>query len=312
MATMADAEFEQRIAAVRRFNRFYTQRIGVLQEGWADSVFSLAEARVLFELGRREQPTAAMLTKELGLDAGYLSRILRSFETRGLIARKTSDDDGRQSLLSITKQGQNTFDPVIARTREHIAATLSRLSAAEQRRLIDAMHAIERLLDAKPEPKVPYILRPPVAGDMGWVIGRHGVLYAQEYNWDGSHEALAAEIVTKFIKTADPKRECCWIAERDGENVGSVFLIRQSARVAKLCVLLVVPQARGLGIGSRLVDECIRFARQAGYRKITLWTQSILHAAQHIYERAGFELIREEPHHSYGRDLVGETWELKL
>jgi DNA-binding MarR family transcriptional regulator/GNAT superfamily N-acetyltransferase len=309
---MAETDLGRRIDAVRRFNRFYTRQIGVLQNGLLRSPFSLTEARILYELAHRERPTATEIGKALGLDAGYLSRILRGFERRGLVEKTASEADGRQVLLSLTEQGREAFGELNARSNEEVAAMLSGLPACEQDRLVEAMHAIEELLGARPEPKVPYLLRPHRPGDMGWVVHRHGVLYAQEYGWDERFEALVAEIVAGFIRNYDPKRERCWIAERDGEIVGSVFLVRHSETVAKLRLLLVEPRARGLGIGSRLVEECIRFAEETGYRKITLWTNSVLHAARRIYQAAGFRLVREEPHHSFGHDLVGQTWELTL
>ena len=309
---MPDAAFEQRIAAVRRFTRFYTQRIGVLQEGLLQSPFSLTEGRVLYELANRAQPTAAELCRDLGLDAGYLSRILRRFEKQGLVRRAAAKSDGRRSLLTITDRGRKAFAPLNARSREEIGAMLRVLPPAEQRRLVEAMGSVERLLGADGEKREPYILRPPAPGDMGWVVSRHGALYAQEYRFDARFEALVAGIVAHFVQNYDAQRERCWIAEQDGINVGSVFLVRHSATVAKLRLLLVEPRARGLGIGVRLVDECIRFAQQAGYRKLTLWTQQNLAAARRIYQGAGFVLAKEEPHHSFGHDLVGEYWELKL
>ncbi|HWT82724.1 MAG TPA: bifunctional helix-turn-helix transcriptional regulator/GNAT family N-acetyltransferase [Candidatus Methylomirabilis sp.] len=309
---MPATDLEKRVDAVRRFNRFYTKQIGVLHEGLLGSQFSLTEVRVLYELAQRKKPTATELGNELGLDPGYLSRVLRGFEKRGLVEKTPSKADGRQNLLSLTERGRKTFAPLNARSHEEVAALLGTLSAVEQSRLVGAMHTIERLLGARPEPKVPYLLRPHQAGDMGWVIHRHGALYAQEYGWDETFEALVGEIAAKFIKEFDPKRERCWIAERDGEIVGSVFLVKKSARVAKLRLMYVEPKTRGLGIGSRMVEECIRFAGNVGYRKITLWTNSVLVAARHIYKKAGFRLVAEEPHHSFGHDLVGETWELKL
>ncbi len=310
---MAKAELDQQVEAVRRFNRFYTKRIGVLHEGLLGSALSLTEVRVLYELAHREQPTAAALAKELALDAGYLSRILRGFKKRGLIAKTPSRNDARQNLLSLTARGREAFAPLNQRSHDEVAAMLGELTAGEQRRLIEGMSTIETLLGAgQAEPKVPYLLRPHQPGDMGWVVHRHGVLYAHEYGWDETFEALVADIAAKFIQNFDPKRERCWIAERAGEIVGSVFLVKQSASVAKLRLMYVEPKARGLGIGSRLVQECIRFARQVGYRKITLWTNSVLRAARHIYRKAGFRLVREEPHHSFGHDLIGETWELEL
>jgi DNA-binding MarR family transcriptional regulator/GNAT superfamily N-acetyltransferase len=309
---MAETSFAQRVAAVRRFNRFYTKQIGLLHEGYLESPFSLAEVRVLYELAHRDTPTAAELRRELGLDAGYLSRILRGFEKRGLIHRTPSEADGRQTLLSLTEKGRRAFAPLHTRSRDEIGALLSRLSPAEQHRALDAMHTIEQLLGALPEPRAPYLLRSHQPGDMGWVVHRHGTLYAQEYGWDERFEALVAGVVAKFIEHHDPKRERCWIAEKDGEIVGSVFLVGRSKTVAQLRLLLVEPKARGLGIGARLVGECVRFARHAGYRKVTLWTNSVLRSARRIYQAAGFRLVREAPHRSFGADLVGETWDLPL
>ena len=309
---MERAGFDQRVKAMRRFNRFYTKRIGVLHEGLLGSPYSLTEVRVLYELAHRDKPTAAELSKELGVDPGYLSRILRSFQKRGLITKARSEADGRQSHLSLTARGRKAFAPLDRRSHDEIQAMLIDLSATDQHRLVQAMQTIETVLDPRREPKVPYLLRPHQPGDMGWVIHRHGALYAQEYGWDETFEALVAEIGAKFLREFDPKRERCWIAEREGEIVGSVFLVKKSPTVAKLRLMYVEPKARGLGIGKRLVEECMRFARQVGYRKITLWTNSVLLAARHIYQKAGFHLIHEERHHSFGHDLIGETWELKL
>ncbi|CAN5740784.1 helix-turn-helix domain-containing GNAT family N-acetyltransferase [soil metagenome] len=246
------------------------------------------------------------------MDAGYLSRILRGFEKHDLIHRRSSETDSRRRLLRLTERGREAFAPLDARSRKDIGAMLESLPMGGQERLVGAMRTIEGLLGARPEPEVPYILRPHWPGDMGWVVHRHGVLYAREYGWDERFEALVAEIVAKFIQRYDPKLERCWIAEREGGIVGCVFLVRESEEIAKLRLLLVEPKARGLGIGSRLVEECIRFARQAGYRKITLWTNDVLDAARRIYEGMGFRLVHEEAHHSFGHDLVGQTWELKL
>jgi DNA-binding MarR family transcriptional regulator/N-acetylglutamate synthase-like GNAT family acetyltransferase len=309
---MAKMEFDQLVDAMRRFNRFYTKQIGVLHEGLLGSQFSLTEVRVLYELAHREIPTATALAKELDLDSGYLSRILRRFETRRLVGKCASTTDGRQSLLSLTPRGRKVFAPLNARSHREVAAMLGPLSATEQRHLLSAMATIERLLGDRPAPQVPYLLRPHQPGDMGWIIHRHGALYAQEYGWDERFEALVAEIAAHFIQHLDSKCERCWIAERDGNIVGSVFLVKKSKTVAQLRLLLVEPMARGLGIGSRLVSECVHFARQVGFRKIVLWTNSVLHAARHIYEETGFRLIHEEAHHSFGHDLIGETWELKL
>lgn len=310
---MAETDLDHRVEAVRGFNRFYTRQIGVLREGLLGSPFSLTEVRVLYELAHRDQPTATDLGRALGLDAGYLSRILRGFQRRGLIEKARSHADGRETLLSLTRKGRRTFAPLDARSSAEIGGLLRRLSPPGQARLVEAMRTIEGLLGgAERQHQTPFLLRPHQPGDMGWVVHRHGVLYAQEYGWDERFEALVAEIVATFIRNFDPKRERCWIAERDGEIVGSVFLVKQSKMVAKLRLLLVEPAARGLGLGSRLVSECERFARQAGYRKIVLWTNSVLRAARHIYEEAGYRLVHEERHHSFGHDLIGETWELFL
>jgi DNA-binding MarR family transcriptional regulator/N-acetylglutamate synthase-like GNAT family acetyltransferase len=309
---VADTEAEQRISTVRRFNRFYTKQIGLLGEGYLETPFSLTEARVLYELAHRERPSATELARELALDAGYLSRILRGFERRRLLSRTRSKADGRQSHLSLTARGRAAFAPLDVRSRADIGGRLARLGPGEQRRLVDAMQAIEALLGGAPAAKAPYVLRPHQPGDMGWVVHRHGALYAQEYGFDERFEALVARVVAKFVDRYDPRRERCWIAEKDGEIVGSVFLVRRSRSVAQLRLLLVEPKARGLGIGERLVAECIRFARQAGYRKITLWTNSVLRVARRVYQTAGFRRVHREKHRSFGRDLVGETWELSL
>jgi DNA-binding MarR family transcriptional regulator/N-acetylglutamate synthase-like GNAT family acetyltransferase len=311
-AAPSQASLDQRIAAVRSFNRFYTRQIGLLQDRMYQSPFSLTEVRVLYELAHRIRPTASELSKDLGLDPGYLSRILRSFEKRKLIARSPSASDGRQSLLSLTEHGKKVFAPLDQRSHDEVGAVISKVAVAGQVRLMDAMHTIESLLGDQPEPKSPYLLRPHQPGDMGWVVYRHGILYSQEYGYDENFEALVAEIVAKFIQNFDPKTERCWIAERSGEIVGTVFLVKQSKTVAKLRLLLVEPKARGLGIGKRLVEECVRFARQVGYKKITLWTQSELEAARGIYQRAGFRLVRKDAHHSWGKDLVSEIWDMKL
>jgi DNA-binding MarR family transcriptional regulator/GNAT superfamily N-acetyltransferase len=310
---MLSPDLNPRVQAIRRFNRFYTKQIGVLREGLLKSAFSLTEVRVLYEVAHREKATASHLCKELDLDPGYLSRILSNFEKRRLIGKAPSKTDGRLSLLSLTRQGQKTFTPLEARSNEEVTTMLRRLSEGDQKRLVAAMHSIESLLGPAPEPeKSPYLLRPHQPGDMGWVVHRHGVLYSQEYGYDEHFEALIADIVSGFILHFDPKRERCWIAEKDGEIVGSVFLVKKSKTVAKLRLLLVEPAARGLGIGKRLVAECIRFARHAGYKKVTLWTQSDLPAARRIYQQAGFRLVGKKPHHSWSRDLVAETWNLKL
>jgi DNA-binding MarR family transcriptional regulator/GNAT superfamily N-acetyltransferase len=309
---MGTAEFEDRVAAVRRFNRFYTQKIGVLQEGLLDSPFSLTQARVLYEMAYRERPIARELERELGLDPGYLSRILRGFQRQGLIERSAITTDRRQRPLSLTAAGRAAFAPLDDRSRSDIGAMIGELPEPAQQRLVAAMSTVEKLLDASAPGAASYSLRPHRPGDMGWVTSRHGALYAEEYGWDISFEALVAEITAAFVNNFDAGRERCWIAEIGGEPVGSIFAVADTAEAAKLRLLLVEPSARGLGIGRRLVGECIAFARQTGYHKITLWTQSILVAARNIYRDSGFRLVREEPHHSFGHDLVGEYWELQL
>ena len=309
---MPSARSDTHVAAVRGFNRFYTKQIGLLRSGYLQSSLSLSEVRVLYELAHRDNLTATDLSQELELDPGYLSRILRGFNKRGLLLRKSSESDGRRRHLSLSHKGKNVFGELDSRTQAEIEKMLTRLSSFEQRQLVEAMHMIERLLGARSEPKTPYLLRSHQPGDMGWVIHRHGALYAQEYGWDERFEALVAEIAAKFIHKFDPKRERCWIAERDGSNAGSVFLVRESEKVARLRLLLVEPSARGLGIGNRLVEECTRFARRAGYKKITLWTQSILHAARHIYKKAGYRMVERVQHREFGYDLIGETWEMTL
>ena len=309
---MPQSMMAQQVAAVRRFNRFYTKQIGVLTEGFLDSPFSLAEARVIYELAQHETVTATELASELGLDPGYLSRIVRGFKKHHLVSTQPSLQDGRQRLLRLTEAGQEAFARLNGRSAHDIEATLNQLTAEDQGRLITAMNTIEELLGSQPEHKVPYILRLPQPGDMGWVVHRHGLLYAQEYGWDEQFEGLVAQVVAEFIQEFQPKRERCWIAEMNGEVVGSVFLVKKTENIAKLRLLLVEPKARGLGIGRRLVQECIRQARRLGYQTLTLWTNSNLVTARHIYEQLGFRLVDEEPHHSFGHDLVGETWELEL
>jgi DNA-binding MarR family transcriptional regulator/GNAT superfamily N-acetyltransferase len=311
---MSDADVSTTVHAVRRFSRFYTRQIGVLHEGLLGGPLSLTEARIVYEMAQAETTTAGQLGADLGLDAGYLSRILRSFHERGLIDRRPSETDGRQTVLTLTDTGRVAFAAMDARSHAEVAAMLEKLSNAEQRRLVAALATAEVLLGgaAPTEPRVPYIIRPPEAGDMGWVVHRQAFLYAQEYGFDDHFEALVAEIVAGFIKTFDAKHERCWIAERKGAVVGSVFLVRGTDAVAKLRLLYVEADARGLGIGGRLVDECIRFARQTGYRKLTLWTNDVLISARRIYVAAGFRLVAEERHHSFGQDLVGQNWDIEL
>ena len=309
---MQRGDLETRIDAVRRFNRFFTRRIGVLREGLLHTPYSLTEARILFEISHRAEVAASDLSRELGLDPGYLSRILARLEQRGLIVKVRSETDARRRLLLLTPQGQDAFSLLDSRSREEVAEMLCELSEADQRRLLEAMQTIGGLLDKGLKFSEPFFLRQHRPGDMGWVVHRHGVLYAREYGWDERFEALVAQIVADFVNNYDPARERCWIAEMGGEIVGCVFLVRASDTVAKLRLLLVEPEARGLGLGTRLVEECIRFARQSGYKTLTLWTNSVLSAARHIYEKHGFKLVEEEEHSSFGQDLVGQNWELTL
>ena len=306
-------ESSARVQAVRSFNRFYTRQIGVLQDRFLGSPFSLAEARVLQEVAQHDQTTATEVSRVLGLDAGYLSRVLLTFDRRGLVQRTRSNVDGRRTHLSLTRSGQAAFARLNQQSHDDVAAMLRRLSAEGQRRLVAAMSVIEQLLGAKPETPTSYVLRPPQAGDLGWVVFRQGVLYADEWGYNEEFEALAAGIVAAFVQHLRPSRERCWIAEKDGEIVGSVFLVQKSKTVAQLRLLLVEPSARGLGIGSRLIAECVRFAQRAGYRKITLWTQSELAVARRLYKKAGFRRTAKTQHDSFGRKgLVAETWDLEL
>jgi DNA-binding MarR family transcriptional regulator/GNAT superfamily N-acetyltransferase len=300
------------VDAVRRFNRFYTDQIGVLTEHIYRSDYSLIEVRILYEIEHRESPTAAQIALYLGLDRGYLSRILQRLQRQRIITRLTSPDDARASHLSLTAKGRRIFRALDVRADEDVVALLRPVSAENQQRLLAAMGTIEEVLSPRAESKTSFLFRDPHPGDLGWIVYRHGALYSQEHHYDERYEALVAKIVGDFVDHFDPRRERCWIAERDGEIVGSVFLVKKSASVAKLRLLYVEPSARGLGIGKRLVSECIRFARQARYRKVTLGTESHLDAARNIYKKAGFKLTAKEAHNSYGLDLVAETWELTL
>jgi DNA-binding MarR family transcriptional regulator/GNAT superfamily N-acetyltransferase len=307
------AASDQEIAAVRAFNRFYTRSIGLLDEGLLDSEFSLTEARVLYELAHGSGLTAARLGRELGIDAGYLSRLLAKLEARGLLKRVACEADARQSLLAVTAKGRKAFAPLNKASAQEVGALLAPLVRHDRVRLVKAMRTIERLLGGRtPEGAPAYILRPHQTGDIGWITRRQGMLYAEEYGWDATFEALVAEIAAAFVKSFDPAGERCWIAEREGEIVGSVFLVRASRRTAKLRLLYVEPSARGLGIGARLVEECIRFARSNGYKTLTLWTNDVLVSARRIYVAAGFKLVKEERHRSFGKHLVGQNWDLAL
>lgn len=338
---MTDARSDT-VQAMRDFNRFYTQRLGLLDESLLASGYSLSEARVLYELGQGGAATATELSRRLQLDAGYLSRLLTRLHDRRLLRRQADAADGRARRLSLTRAGQAASDRLDQAAREQLQAQVAHLGAGEQREVLGSMQALQRLLGAAPGgppqpargastdaarppahraaadageravPPAPFVLREPRVGDMGWVVHRQAALYAEEYGWNAEFEALVAEIVAAFIRRFDPARERCWIAEREQRILGSVFLVKDSARVAKLRLLYVERSARGLGLGSRLTDQCIRAARELGYRQLTLWTNDVLVSARRIYQAAGFELVSEEPHHSFGKDLVGQYWALDL
>jgi DNA-binding MarR family transcriptional regulator/N-acetylglutamate synthase-like GNAT family acetyltransferase len=307
---MPEQVLARRIAALRRFNRFYTRKLGVLEEHFLHTPFSLTEARVLYELAHGTQ-TAKAIGAALGLDAGYLSRILDRFTRARLISRASSPADARQSLLTLTGKGRKAFAPLDRRSRMEIGGMLRALPKRDQERLVRAADTIEALLTGARTAQA-LLLREARAGDFGWIVSRHGALYQEEYGWNAQFEAMVAEIVAEFIRKREPTRERCWIAEYDGEPVGSITLVRDTEKVAKLRLLFVEPEARGLGVGKRLVEECIAFARAAGYGKIRLWTQSVLVAARALYLHAGFRKLRSEPHQRFGPKLVGEYWELKL
>lgn len=308
-----DSAAKADIQALRAFNRFFTQRIGVL-DPYLGSELALTQVRVLYELAHRDQPTAAELGRDLALDAGYLSRILRRFESSGWLAREPSPADARQSLLQLTDAGHEAFKPLQQKSCDQAADLLGALPVASQRQLIDAMATVQRLLDPNQTtpPTRTAVLREPRPGDLGWVVQQHGELYAREYGWNSEFEGLVAGITAQFIKDYQPGWERCWIAELDGERVGSIFVMRKSKTVAQLRLLILTPQSRGLGLGARLTDECVAFARAQGYKKMLLWTNSNLTAARDIYARRGFKLVKSEPYRGFGHDLVGETWELPL
>ena len=311
LAGMAEPD---RIAAVRRFNRFYTRQIGVLRRTYLDSPYSLGEMRVLYELATGAM-TATDIVRALDLDAGYVSRVLRNFEKKGLISRKASKEDARQSDIALTVAGHKMFAPFETRSNEQVGGMLAKLEAGQQDRLVRAMGEIEMLLDGSDAIETPsyiFILREPRIGDFGWVVSRHAELYWQEYRWGEPFEGLCAQIVADFANGNDLQRERCWIAEVNGENAGCVMLVRETDEIARLRLLLVDPKARGLGVGAHLVDKCVQFARAAGYKSITLWTHSILLGARHIYEKAGFRLTSSEARHTWGQDVVAEFWDLEL
>jgi DNA-binding MarR family transcriptional regulator/GNAT superfamily N-acetyltransferase len=300
----------RRTEAVRAFNRFYTRRIGVVREGYLQSRFSLTEARVLYELAHNDGLTASQIGSSLDLDAGYLSRMLRRLEQEGLLARGPSETDKRQSILALTAAGRAAFQPLDEQSRREIGAMLSALPEPAQEAVVSGMRGITRLLSDQPSPN--WVSRHPAPGDIGWVIERHGALYAEEYDFNHQFEALVAQVAGTFLNDHDPARERGWIAEHDGVRMGSVFLMRKTDEIGKLRLLLVEPSARGLGIGKRLVEDCLAFARETGYRRMTLWTNDILVAARNIYRAAGFRLTASKPHSDFGPPMIGEEWEREL
>jgi DNA-binding MarR family transcriptional regulator/GNAT superfamily N-acetyltransferase len=300
------------VNAVRRFNRFYTRQIGVLQEVLLESEFSLTEVRVLYELNERTRATASGLGRDLSLDAGYLSRLLRKLEKKGLIARQISEGDARQTEIQLTTQGIAEFAELDTRSHNQIATSLHKLTRPEQGELLRAMAAVERLLGGGLPKSTAYVIRSPEPGDLGWIVHRHGALYAREFGWNEHFESLVARIVADYVQDLDPQRDRCWLAESEGEILGSVFLVHKDRSVAQLRLLLVEPSARGRGIGTRLVSECLRFARRAGYERISLWTNDVLTSARRLYEAAGFELVARERHTQFGPALEGQTWVLDL
>jgi DNA-binding MarR family transcriptional regulator/GNAT superfamily N-acetyltransferase len=301
-----------RVDAIRRFNRFYTRRIGVLQPGFLGSPFPLPQARALYELGQRGECTASELGTDLDLDLGYLSRLLQSLRRQGLVQGEASKEDARRVRLSLTAKGRRAYQSLDARSREEVAGMLGKLAALEQARLVNALQVAENVLEGNSTGEQPVTLRAHRPGDMGWVVQAHGRLYFEEYGWDERFEALVAGIAAAFVKNFDKEREHCWIAEVKGEPVGSVFVVKQSRTIAKLRLLIVEPKARGHGLGKRLVEECVAFARAKGYRKLVLRTQSNLAAAREIYAKTGFKRVKRQPHQEFGVKLVGEYWELKL
>ncbi|HET7123639.1 MAG TPA: helix-turn-helix domain-containing GNAT family N-acetyltransferase [Bradyrhizobium sp.] len=311
-SNISNPELEHQIAAVRGFSRFYTRKLGIIEPKLLESPWTLQEARIIYEIAGRQSCTATDLVRALGLDPGFVSRTLQALQRRQIVARKPSKTDRRVTELALTARGRAAFADLDSRSRDVVASLLGKLDNGERATVVNAMATIEHTLEPPAREPAGFLLRSHRPGDIGWIVSRHGAIYAQEYGWDISFEALAAEIAAQFIRSYDPAREHCWIAELGGEPVGSVFLVKASDEVAKLRLLLVEKKTRGLGIGRALTEQCIRFARQAGYTSITLWTQSILVAARGIYQRAGFRRVKEEKHHSFGVDLVGETRELTL
>ncbi len=302
---------DERVAAVRSFNRFYTNQIGVLREGLLGTPYSLTEARVIFELAQADRLEVSALRRALAVDRGYLSRILGRFEAGGLVARERSSSDARRQVVRLTARGRSAFKTLDGRSMAETRELLTGLAEEDQRRLIASMDVIRGVLGRSPG-REPFVVRAPMSGEAGWVVERHGAIYAEEFGWNQDFEGLVARIVADYLEQRNPGREAAWIAEVDGERAGCVFCVEKDARTAQLRLLLVERWARGLGLGRRLIEECIGFARHAGYEELTLWTNDVLTDARRIYERAGFELIEEEPHHSFGHDLVGQYWSLPL
>jgi DNA-binding MarR family transcriptional regulator/GNAT superfamily N-acetyltransferase len=301
-----------RIAAFRRFNRFYTQKIGVLDRSYLQSEFSVAEARVLYELAQRGETTASEISANLGLDMGYLSRILAKLEGQQLIRRTPGEQDARQRFIQLTPKGRKAMSTLDSRSEEQAGSLLAKLTDPQQASVLQAMSQIQAALGDSQATGEPYIIRTHRTGDLSWIAYRHAVLYSQEYGWNQAFEALVLEITAHFLEHYDPETECCWVAERSGEILGFVLLVKRSKQIAKLRLLLVEPTARGLGIGKRLVEECIRFSREKGYEKIVLWTHSNLTAARGIYQKAGFQLVSTGSHEDFGPRVTAETWELAL
>ncbi len=309
---MTENQLDESISLFRRFNRFYTKQIGLLTQGLLKTRFPLTQARILYELGQQEQSTAGDIISELSIDPGYLSRILSNFEKEGLLAKIRSKSDSRQQILKLTPQGKKAFAVLNQRSKKEAQTLLLSLSEEDRYQLLHAMQTVESILGTEPKTPTSYLLRPHQPGDIGWIVHRHGVVYSEEYGFDETFEAVVAEILVKFIRKHNPKREFLWIAEQNGERIGSVMVVDASHRVAQLRLLLVEPKARGKGIGMRLINECINFSRRNRYRKIKLWTESNLLEARHLYTKAGFERVDEDPHQSFGHDSVAEFWELAL
>ena len=309
---MSVYDLRESVALFRRFNRFYTKQIGLLTQGLLKTRFPLIQARVLYELAQQDQTTASALVGKLDIDPGYLSRILSIFEKEGLLRKSRSTSDSRQRILKLTTQGKKSFTELDERSRSVAEEMLQNLTEEDRHRLLNAMQTIETVLGTEPKPSAPFLVRSHRPGDIGWIIHRHGIIYAEEYDFDETFEALVAEILVEFIHKHDPKRECLWIAEQAGKRVGSVLIVDAGDRVAQLRLLLVEPKARGQSVGTRLIDECIIFSKRNRYRKIKLWTQSNLLAARRLYEKTGFEKVSESPHKSFGQDLIAEFWELRL